>query len=1411
MPEQTYNWTRFWYLRERSIVLTQERCLYDPESEWGKVRNSGAVAFGEIAEVPCLVLLGEPGIGKTCTMRAACEVVEPEAQQSGNKTLWLDLRSYGTEDRICNDLFESRKFLSWEQGDHVLHVFLDSLDECLLRIDNVLVMLIDKLKRCPVGRLRLRLLCRTAEWPDSLEDELRTLFGKDAVNVYKLAPLRVTDIAEAATAVGLNEADFLAAIDRSGVVSFAARPITLDFLLRTYSKSGELPTDRRELYLRGCGQLCEEYNASRRGSRQTGNLTAGQRIAVAARIAALTSFSNRNTVWTGHSYDDVPEGAILVQELCGGTEEADGARFEIDAAAIEETLQTALFSTGGPNCLSWSHRSYAEFLAARYLIQRNVGLLQVMSLIVHGADPEGRLVPQLHGTVAWLATMDRQVFERIVTVDPEVLLRSDAAMWDDDGREALVRALLQAYDEEVLLDSDWGLRKQYENLLHPKLAEQVRPYICDTSKGDVVRRVAIDIAEHCRLTELQDDLVRIALARQESRQARINAAYAISKIGDNQAREQLRSLVTDSDDDDPDDELKGCTLRALWPGLITLEDLFAAVTPPKQDDLFGSYTRFLRDELAPHIEPGGLPAALGWVEKQDPSRRLPYPFDHLINAIMLIAWESLDVPTVLDAFARTALSRLKHHDAIVGDYHDRTFAELLGENTEMRRRVLSKVFSILSDPEEVWILITSATPLATASDMPWLADQLHDVTGQHEQSVVAHLMRRVFIIDDSTHREIVLREVEKSPVLAEAFTLWITPVELDSAEAERSRKLYYDMLEQDSVSKTPRTLEPPPAERVLRLLESYEEGNVDAWWQLNREMTLEPDSMRYGNELESDLRELPGWQEANRETRLRIVRAAEDYVAKADPHTERWLCTNKVHRPAFAGYRALLLLQHQSPHSLQAIPDEAWQKWAPMIVAYPIITGTGDEAPHQSLVREAYEHAPEEVIDTLMLLIDDENEDSEYLHITRKIESCWDDRLGQALLAKAQDPDLKPEFLRSLLSDLMDHRVHGARAYAQSLITTPPPEATNLRARSVAAASALMNHTEHAGWSALWPVMEQHPNFGREVVESRAVSSGVAGHSFLSRLNEQQLADLYIWMVNQYPPSGDPEHDENWWWASPRDNAASLRDAMLRQLQDRGTPEACAAIEHIIETFPGFYDRLKWLRHRARELTRARTWTPPRPVDILNLASHPELRLIQGGDQLIEVIVESLERLQQKLHGETPAAIDLWNEMPGGKYKPKDEPRMSDYVKRHLQDDLKDRGVVVNREVEIRRREGQTSGQETDIHVDAVLLGPEGRVRDCISAIIEVKGCWNQELQTAMETQLVRRYLRDNRCQQGLYLVGWFMCEQWDDEDYRKGRTPKMTPAEMQTELNAQAAGLSTHHNVCVASFVLNAALRDIS
>ncbi|MEL7568709.1 MAG: hypothetical protein AAGU27_28115 [Dehalobacterium sp.] len=328
---------------------------------------------------------------------------------------------------------------------------------------------------------------------------------------------------------------------------------------------------------------------------------------------------------------------------------------------------------------------------------------------------------------------------------------------------------------------------------------------------------------------------------------------------------------------------------------------------------------------------------------------------------------------------------------------------------------------------------------------------------------------------DRIQVETIYEAMQENTILAQRLHVIFAPVNLNSAQADDLRKNYLLHLKHTETPKKT-LLQPPPAERLRVFLKRLESGEVAAWWQLNREMTLELDSTHYGNELESDLTALPGWQAENSEIHQRILAGAQTYLLDADPETPKWLGTNTLYFPAFAGYRALRLIRQFRPEFVEKISPEVWARWAPIILAYPTISGEKDVDIHTGLVKKAFKVSPKEIINTLMVLIDKEDRKNNHIFITRKMAECWGyGLLEEALFAKLKDPNLKSASFACLLNELLGHGVEEARCYAESLFGSD-----NKELAVVAAASLLCNITEKS-WDVVWLAMIQNAEFGKKV------------------------------------------------------------------------------------------------------------------------------------------------------------------------------------------------------------------------------------------------------------------------------------------------------------------------------------------
>jgi Cdc6-like AAA superfamily ATPase len=101
-----FTWKRFWCPRGENIDLSDHGFLSDPDSKWGKYANPDLVTFEHLAEMSCVALLGEPGIGKSWTLRFHSRAVEASLK-GDEKLVYLDLRSFGNEQRLLEALFGS--------------------------------------------------------------------------------------------------------------------------------------------------------------------------------------------------------------------------------------------------------------------------------------------------------------------------------------------------------------------------------------------------------------------------------------------------------------------------------------------------------------------------------------------------------------------------------------------------------------------------------------------------------------------------------------------------------------------------------------------------------------------------------------------------------------------------------------------------------------------------------------------------------------------------------------------------------------------------------------------------------------------------------------------------------------------------------------------------------------------------------------------------------------------------------------------------------------------------------------------------------------------------------------------------------------------------------------------------------
>jgi hypothetical protein len=891
----------------------------------------------------------------------------------------------------------------------------------------------------------------------------------------------------------------------------------------------------------------------------------------------------------------------------------------------------------------------------------------------------------------------------------------------------------------------------------------------------------------------------------------------LGEIGDEDAKARLKPLAIGEHEDDLEDEVKGYALKAVWPKHISVEALLANISSPKFRYIGGSYQDFIERQLTEGLNIGDLPVTLKWLKKKFPlGEELNYPFYELSKSIMIKAWQNIDEPGVLAAFVDVARLRLQKDNSIFDSrlsVDDTPEAPLI-ESDEKRRKLIEAIISSFSDLEED--IAYYIQPITLSEDFFWIIDHLLAEPSKQLQRVWAKLLRWKMEWKNTKHIDEIIIACDNNSVLRAEFEFHITSIELGSERAEQAKA---DYLRYKQPRKTKPLLDPPPKQRVVELLEIVEQEQPELWWRVCKELTLKPTSTNYYLPDTPDLTKLPGWAEADADTKARIIKTARLYLDSGKLDVQDLLQGDNLTTDSFASYQALYLLANQESSLISEIPQHIWIRWMPVIlkVLDCSLRETKDNDEYcQKILKAAYQADPNKFINQLTELMIHKNYQPKcvYSDAYRLTIDSLDDSLVIPILNKIKNHEITAGLLNVLLPDLFKCDFNAAIDWAISLITLPAIASEEGRAKALVAADALMPYLDDSSWTIVWNLIEQDIRFGREFLES--VSYKVKYDGNLEQcLKEDQIADLYIFLHKHYPELQiEKKTAENVklkgseaWVVKPDDSVRMWKNYILQRLQERGTPEACDALRKIIREFPEQKDKLQQRLLETEILARRKTWKPPQPEALLQLVSDKNKRLVQNGQQLLNVLIESLKRLELELQGETPAVRDLWDKVGDKTFKPVDENAFSDYVKRFLDKDLKSRGIIVNREVELRRGYGSKPGERTDIHVDAVLKRPNGETYDSITVIIEVKGCWHSEVKTAMATQLVERYLKDNVCSYGLYLIGWFSCPQWDDQYSRKKKTQKISIDEARKQFDEQAERLSISGNV-VRAYVLNTSLR---
>jgi len=285
----------------------------------------------DLRAMPFVVLLGEPGIGKST-------VLAREAASEGASVISV------------------RELMTGTKAQQDATLFLDALDE--YRTDGGAEDKIHTLANAIAGcdPPRWRMTCRSEDWRKAADIApiSKTTDGR-AITVAQLLPLDLDEASGILTVLGeANPGRFLKNAESYGATGFIENPLGLKLLQNAVADGGTWPANRFELFASATQKLAFERSAVRSVTERHG---ANEILETAAEAFLLLLVSGARAIW--RSNNEPPSAGDARAYITGHD-------LQIGRGLLGDMLDTPLFRGEGET-FEPMHRTIAEFLTGRAL------------------------------------------------------------------------------------------------------------------------------------------------------------------------------------------------------------------------------------------------------------------------------------------------------------------------------------------------------------------------------------------------------------------------------------------------------------------------------------------------------------------------------------------------------------------------------------------------------------------------------------------------------------------------------------------------------------------------------------------------------------------------------------------------------------------------------------------------------------------------------------------------------------------------------------------------------------------------------------------------------------------------------------------------------------------------------------
>ena len=456
---------------------------------------------------PKLLILGEPGAGKSTTGRAVVQLLDDRGQPIDIPVI-ASLKSYAGN--LRNLLLQNTPAAVLDAAELHRTYVVDGVDEVpaphrqTLRKD-----IHDLLTADATGRI----VCTArqafyAQHPEAFPD---------GVTVFHLLDFDDDDIRACAAQRGADPDAFLTAVSEVNCAEEIRNPFVLNAMLKQYYERGSLSPLRSENIRYVVDQLIQ--------SRRPTFGTIVQRRAL--KMLAITC-------------ETVARNELTIEEALRVLLEAIEFPEQTARDLLDELSHSILIRT--PGGISFQMRSYGEYLAAEELHDKPVDRLKELAFI------NNTPVDSWGNAITYLAEINHKVRQYFTRHHPEWLVNVSPAAFTEEERTGVCQQVLLAINqtqEYIVGHKNISLRR-FARLLTPAITAAMRAQLASTQAHEVANALVLLALQH------QPDTVpfalRLATEHRNASSLRYSAIVALINADDNSI---INDLIAFADPSDP--------------------------------------------------------------------------------------------------------------------------------------------------------------------------------------------------------------------------------------------------------------------------------------------------------------------------------------------------------------------------------------------------------------------------------------------------------------------------------------------------------------------------------------------------------------------------------------------------------------------------------------------------------------------------------------------------------------------------------------------------------------------------------------------------------------------------------------------------------------------------------------------